>query len=82
VVLVTPFSQHSGGRGRQISEFQASLAFRVSSRTARATLPREMLPQKIKKERKKEEREKSKEKLKGNTFDTNPMYRIILKLNY
>jgi hypothetical protein len=30
-------SQHSGGRGRQISEFEASLVFKVSSRTARAT---------------------------------------------
>jgi hypothetical protein len=29
-------SQHSGGRGRQISEFEASLVYRVSSRTARA----------------------------------------------
>jgi hypothetical protein len=29
--------QHSGGRGRQISEFEVSLAYRVSSRTARAT---------------------------------------------
>jgi hypothetical protein len=26
-----------GGRGRQISEFDASLVYRVSSRTARAT---------------------------------------------
>jgi hypothetical protein len=26
-----------GGRGRQISEFEASLVYRVSSRTARAT---------------------------------------------
>jgi hypothetical protein len=30
-------SQHSGGRGRQISEFKASLVYKVSSRTARAT---------------------------------------------
>jgi hypothetical protein len=29
-------SQHSGGRGRRISEFKASLVYRVSSRTARA----------------------------------------------
>jgi hypothetical protein len=29
--------QHSGGRDRQISEFEASLVYRVSSRTARAT---------------------------------------------
>jgi hypothetical protein len=28
---------HLGGRGRQISEFEASLVYRVSSRTARAT---------------------------------------------
>jgi hypothetical protein len=27
---------HSGGRGRQISEFEANLVYRVSSRTARA----------------------------------------------
>jgi hypothetical protein len=30
-------TQHSGGRGRQISEFEASLVYKVSSRTARAT---------------------------------------------
>jgi hypothetical protein len=30
-------SQHLGGKGRWISEFQASLVYRVSSRTARAT---------------------------------------------
>ena len=29
-------SQHLGGRGRRISEFEASLVYRVSSRTARA----------------------------------------------
>jgi hypothetical protein len=28
--------QHSGGRGRRISEFEASLVYKVSSRTARA----------------------------------------------
>jgi hypothetical protein len=28
---------NSGGRGRQISEFEASLVYKVSSRTARAT---------------------------------------------
>ena len=28
---------HLGGRGRRISEFEASLVYRVSSRTARAT---------------------------------------------
>jgi hypothetical protein len=30
------FSQHWAGRGRWISEFEASLVYRVSSRTARA----------------------------------------------
>jgi hypothetical protein len=30
-------SQHLGGRGRWISEFEDSLVYRVSSRTARAT---------------------------------------------
>jgi hypothetical protein len=30
-------SQHSGGRGRRISEFKASLVYKMSSRTARAT---------------------------------------------
>jgi hypothetical protein len=36
--VVKPFveSQHLGGRGRQISEFKASLVYRVNSRTARA----------------------------------------------
>jgi hypothetical protein len=27
-------TQHSGGRGRRISEFEASLVYKVSSRTA------------------------------------------------
>jgi hypothetical protein len=31
------YSQRLGGRGRWISEFEASLLYRVSSRTARAT---------------------------------------------
>ena len=31
------YSQHSGGRGRWISEFKARLVYKVSSRTARAT---------------------------------------------
>jgi hypothetical protein len=30
------YSQHSGGKGRRISESEASLVYRVSSRTARA----------------------------------------------
>jgi hypothetical protein len=33
----TPLIPALGGRGRQISEFEASLVFLVNSRTARAT---------------------------------------------
>jgi hypothetical protein len=32
-----PLIQHSGGRGSRISEFEASLVYKVSSRIARAT---------------------------------------------
>jgi hypothetical protein len=34
---VVAHTQHLGGRGRQISELEASLVYRVSSRTVRAT---------------------------------------------
>jgi hypothetical protein len=40
-----------GGRGRGISEFEASLVYRVSSRTAR-TIQRNPVSKKKKKERK------------------------------
>lgn len=33
--LVVVYSQHLGGRGKQISEIQASLVYRLSFRTAR-----------------------------------------------
>jgi hypothetical protein len=56
-----------GGRGRRISEFEASLVYRVSSRTARAIQrnPVSKNKQKKKKERKRErerERERKKER--------------------
>jgi hypothetical protein len=35
--VVAHESQHLGGRGRRISEFEGSLVYKVSSRTARAT---------------------------------------------
>jgi hypothetical protein len=41
-----------GGRGRQISEFEASLVYKVSSRTARAT-QRNPVSKKNKKQNKK-----------------------------
>jgi hypothetical protein len=37
-----------GGRGRQISEFEANLVYRVSSRTARATQRNPVSKNKIK----------------------------------
>jgi hypothetical protein len=35
--VLKSIGEHLGGRGRRISEFEASLVYRVSSRTARAT---------------------------------------------
>jgi hypothetical protein len=42
-----------GGRGRQISEFEASLVYRVSSRTARATQKNHVSKTKKEKEKRK-----------------------------
>jgi hypothetical protein len=47
-------SQHLGGRDRQISEFEASLVYKVSSRTAR-TIQRNPVLKKKKKQKKKRE---------------------------
>jgi hypothetical protein len=44
------------GRGRRISEFEASLIYRVSSRTARAIERNPVSKKKKKKERKKEKK--------------------------
>jgi len=43
-----PLIQHSGGRGRWVSEFKTSLVYKVSSRTARATLRNPVLKRKNK----------------------------------
>jgi hypothetical protein len=48
-----------GGRGRQISEFEASLVYRVSSRTARAIQENPVSEKKKKKERKEKKRNKN-----------------------
>jgi hypothetical protein len=50
-----------GGSGRWISEFEANLVYKVSSRTARATQRNPVLKKKRKKERKKERKEGRKE---------------------
>jgi hypothetical protein len=50
-----------GGRGRWISEFKASLVYRVSSRTARAT-QRNPVSKKTKTKTKQQKKKKQKEK--------------------
>jgi hypothetical protein len=46
-------AQHLGGRGRWISEFKASLVYKVSSRTARATQGNPILKNQKRKKKKK-----------------------------
>jgi hypothetical protein len=53
-----------GGRGRQISEFEASLVYRVSSRTARATQRNPV----SKNQKKKTKQNKTKKKTKKKEF--------------
>jgi hypothetical protein len=58
-----------GGRGRQISEFEASLVYRVSSRTARATQRNPV--SKHQKPKKQKTKQKQKQKQKQNKTKTN-----------
>jgi hypothetical protein len=51
------YSQHMGGKGRQISEFEVSLVYRVNSKTAR-TIQRNPVSE--------NQKEKGKRKEKGN----------------
>ena len=57
-----------GGRGRQISEFEASLVYRVSSRTARVTQRNPASKNQKKKKKKKKKKIKKKKKKKKRTF--------------
>jgi hypothetical protein len=52
--------QHSGGRGRRIHEFKASLIYRASSRTARDTQNLKKKKKKNKKQQKKNKNKKTK----------------------
>jgi hypothetical protein len=52
-----------GGRGRQISEFKASLVYRVSSRTARATQSNPVSKNKKQKQNKKTEKTEKPKKM-------------------
>jgi hypothetical protein len=51
-----------GGRGRRISEFEASLVYRVSSRTAKATQRNPVSKNKTNKQQQKKKKKKEKEK--------------------
>jgi hypothetical protein len=51
-----------GGRGRQISEFEASLVYRVSSRTARAIQRNPVSGRKTKQNKTKQKKNKPKKK--------------------
>jgi hypothetical protein len=51
-----------GGRGRRISEFEASLVYRVSSRTARTTQKNPVSKKKTKTKNKKQKNKKKKKK--------------------
>ena len=51
-----------GGSGRRISEFEASLVYRVSSRTARATQRNPVLKKQTNKQKRKERKKKKKKK--------------------
>jgi hypothetical protein len=53
-----------GGRGRRVSEFEASLVYRLSSRTARATQINPVLKTKNKKQKTKNKKQKTKNKKK------------------
>ena len=45
--LMQKLRMHSGGRGRRISEFEASLVYRARSRTVKATQRNLVLKKKI-----------------------------------
>jgi hypothetical protein len=53
-----------GGRDRQISEVEASLVYRVSSRTARATQRNPILKKKRKKKKRKEKKKRKRKRKK------------------
>jgi hypothetical protein len=62
-----------GGRGRQISEFEANLVYRVSSRTARAT-------QRNPVSKKKRERERGEKKKRERNKQANKHLDVVVRL--
>jgi hypothetical protein len=63
-------SQHLGGRGRWISEFEASLVYKVSSRTARALQRNPVSKNKNKNKTKQKTNKQTKQKKIGKLDDT------------
>jgi hypothetical protein len=67
-----------GGRGRQISEFEASLVYRVSSRTAKATQRNPVLKKQNKTKQKKQKQKTNNPPPKKKTQKLPPCYTIII----
>jgi hypothetical protein len=70
-----------GGRGRQITEFEASLVYKVSSRTARAIQRNPVSKKEKTKKKKKKKKRKNKQtnkKSKSNRIDTKTGSIILL----
>jgi hypothetical protein len=66
-----------GGRGRQISEFEASLVYRVSSRTARAIQRNPV----SKKQNKTKNKKQNKTKIPGNTATGKSFLNLIMNIH-
>jgi hypothetical protein len=64
-----------GGRGRRISEFEASLAYRVSSRTARAIQKNPVSKKQKQKTKKKKTKQKQKQKAKNRLASNSEIHR-------
>jgi hypothetical protein len=64
-----------GGRGRRISEFGASLAYKVSSRTARAIQRNLVSKQQQQKKKKKTKKKKKKRKKSRQELDDFSLYK-------
>jgi hypothetical protein len=70
-----------GGRGRWISEFKASLVYRVSSRTARA-IQRNPVSKKKKKKKKKKNKTNKQKKTPNNLRKSPPSNAITLRVRF
>jgi hypothetical protein len=66
-----------GGRGRWISEFEASLVYKVSSRTAR-TIQRNPALKNKQKEKRKKEKKKKKKKEKSRTASSETQGNLLM----